>query len=99
MYKTIIRLNDNVSEEQLYILSQVIEKAFVNRAGSLKNVSTHSHEFIFQGDEAFYGCLNLGMFSLRRQKGFLDYIKAMEWVDEDPDESCNMLDVFARHPI
>ena len=99
MYKTVIQLKDNIAGEELLSLSAVVEKAFVNRAGSLRNVSTQPREFVFQGAESHYGCLNLGMLDLREVTGFLRFVKSWEWVDEDPDECCSMLEVFARHPI
>lgn len=95
-YKTIIRLKDGVSEDLLRDLTDTIEKAFVNREGSLQNVSDKPCEFVFQGDESYYGCLDLGMLALREVPGFLDFVQAWAWVDVDPDECCNMLEVFAN---
>ena len=99
MYKTIIHLKDDVSGDLLLSLSKTIEKAFVNRVGSLRNVSAKPREFIFQGDESYYGCLDLGMLSLGGTRGFLNFVQAWKWVDEDPDENCDMIEVFTRHPL
>lgn len=99
MYKTIICLKDDVSGELLLSLSKTIEKAFVNRVGSLQNIGSHPREFIFQCGEDYYGCLDLGMLDLREVPGVLPYIKTWTWIDEDPDENCDMLEVFARHPL
>lgn len=98
-YKAIIRLKDSVGGELLAALANTIEKAFVNRAGSLQNVSDSPREFVFQGDESHYGCLDLGMLDLREIPGFLEYVESWDWVDTDPSECCNMLEVFARHPL
>ena len=99
MYKTIIHLKENIPDELLRSLASVIERAFINRAGSLRNVSTEPHEFVFQGGENQYGCLDLGMLSLGRTQGFLNFVQAWKWIDEDPDESCDMIEVFAQHPL
>lgn len=98
-YMTIIRLKDSVSGDLLRSLTETIEKAFVNRAGSLQNTGSNPREFIFQGGEEYYGCLDLGMFYLREVPGVMPFIKTWEWVDEDPDENCDMLEVFARYPL
>ena len=98
-YKTIICLKDDVSGNQLQYVMETIEKSFVNRAGSLRNISNNPYEFVFEGDEDYYGCLQLGMLHLAEIKGFIDYIKSFEWVDTDPNECCDMLEVFARHPL
>ena len=98
-YKTIIRLKDDVSGDLLATLASTIEKAFVNRAGTLQNVSDKPREFVFQGGESCYGCLELGMLDLREITGFLNYVEAWDWIDIDPDECCDMLEVYARHPV
>ena len=99
MYKTIIHLKDNIPDELLRSLASMIERAFINRAGSLRNVSTEPHKFVFQGGENQYGCLDLGMLSLGGTQGLLNFVQAWKWVDEDPDESCDMIEVFAQHPL
>ena len=97
MYKTVICLKDTISDELLHKLIPVIENAFANRAGSLQNVSDRPREFVFQGEESHYGCLDLGILDLGEIPGFLQLVRSWEWIDEDPDECCSMLEVFARH--
>ena len=99
MYKTIIKIKDDIPDSALHAIHDVVSGAFLNRAGALKNVSASPYEFIFESDESGYGCLELGMFSLRRQQSFLDHVASWSWIDADPDESCNMLEVFARHAV
>ena len=99
MFKTVIRLKDAVSNERLLFLTPVIENAFTNRAGSLRNVSDHPREFVFQGNRSDCSCLDLGMLTLAEQVGFLQYVQSWDWVDERPQECCSMLDVIARHPL
>lgn len=97
MYKTIIRLQSNIPTTIFPDLVKSISKAFDNREGRLYNKSDNQYEFIFEGSEKYYGCLEVGAFSLRRQNDILKYISSWDWIDENPDESCSMLEVFARH--
>ena len=76
MYQTIICLKDSVSGNLLHLLTETIEKAFTNRAGSLQNTGSNPREFIFQGGEEYYGCLDLGMLDLCGTRGFLGVVQA-----------------------
>lgn len=98
-YMFIIRLKDTVSDEQLALVTKLIEKAFDNRAGCLKNVSTEPRVFVFHGDTDARGPLDLGALALVETKGFLELVESWDYLDERPAECCNMLDVFARHPL
>lgn len=97
MYQTIINIKSSVQIDTLKELHLIAKNAFSNRAGKLNNVSDEPYCLIFEGDENYYGCLELGTFSLRREYGFIECIHSWQWIDADPDESCNMLEVFARH--
>ena len=98
LYQSILTLKDDVSDDLLRELTPIIETAFVNRAGCVKNISKTPRVFVFQGCRDEVGCMDLGMFALREIPGFLSYVKSWDWLDEDPPECCSMLDVFARHP-
>lgn len=94
MYSSIIEINKNVSGEKLASLREIAEKAFSNRAGSVKNSSKDSHMFIFEGEEKDYGCLDLGVLNLGKSKIFLDNTSAWRWVEDDPGECCDMLELL-----
>ena len=79
----------------LTAIYEAAAKAFHNRAGKLENISKEAHMLIFEGDSGAYPCLELGTFALKDTVGILDYISSWEWIDEDPDESCDMLRVFS----
>ena len=98
LYQSILKLNDDVSDELLDELTPIIEAAFVNRAGCVKNISSTPREFVFQGCRDEVSCMDLAMFALRDTPGFLSYVKSWDWLDEDPPECCSILDVFARYP-
>lgn len=95
MYRTIIELKKGLPEDILEELRHIAEKAFNNRAGVLKNVSEEPHLLIYEGDFNDYGCLELGMYSLEENKKFFSKVVKWDWIDEDPNENENMLEVFA----
>lgn len=96
MYSSIIEIKKNVSREILINLRDVAEKAFSNRAGSVKNSSEDPYKFVFKGDEDKFGCLEVGMLELEDKHDFLEKIHAWHWVDdEDPSENCDILRVLA----
>ena len=95
MYSTIIEIKSSITDDMLNKLHYIVESAFSNRAGSVKNSSNEPHLFIFTGGENDYGCLEVGMLTLKRVETFLNCVKSWKWIDEDPDECCDVLKVFA----
>lgn len=97
MYKNVIEIRRDVPEEVLKKLSCIAEKAFDNRAGKVSNVSDSPYCFIYEGGEEKYACLEVGMLTLKKEKEFLSFVRAWQWVDEDePQECCDMLKIFAE---
>lgn len=93
MYKHIIEIKSTVSEERLKELLNIASRKFDNRAGKVLNVSNEPYLFIFEGGEADYGCMNIGMLDLWDNKDFLSDVKDWNWIDEEePDESCNVIE-------
>jgi hypothetical protein len=95
MYSTVINFKENIPEDVLYSLKKTCEKAFDNRAGKATSRYEKTNGIVFEGGEDLYGCLQLGVFALYKAKGFTDTVKSWDWLDEDPDESHNVLDVLA----
>ena len=86
MYSSIIEIKKNVSGETLERLRKTVEKAFSNRAGSVKNSSNNPYKFVFKGGED----------KLKRENDVLNQIASWNWVDdEEPDENCDILKVLA----
>ncbi len=100
MYKNIIDIRREVSQEDLQVLMSMADKAFDNRAGKVENSSTSPYRLVYQGGEGEYGCLNLGMLSLCGSKGFISRVLNWNWIDEDePDESCDVMkEMMAKNP-
>ncbi len=96
MYKNVIDIRREVSQEDLQILMSMADKAFNSRAGKVENSSTSPYRLIYQGGEREYGCLEVGMLNLKREAKFLNSVAAWQWVDDDPSECCDMLRLFTR---
>lgn len=94
MYSSVIEIKKNVSGETLDRLREVAEKAFSNRAGSVKNSSSDPYRFVFMGGEKDYGCLDLGVAELGETDSFVRQVNSWQWLDDDPDESCDVLEVY-----
>lgn len=58
----------------------------------MRDVSDSPYGFVFQGGEADYRCLNLGMSDLWDKKKFVACVQNGHWVDEtEPNESSDVL--------
>lgn len=95
MYKNVIKLKDNLPAFMYIDLCAVANKAFNNRAGKIVNTSSFSSELVFAGNKGDYGCLIVGVMSLKKNKDFLSCVKSWQWIDINPSESCDVLKIFA----
>ena len=96
MYRNVIDIRREVPKDVLKRLVVIADKAFNNRAGKVKNVSRFPYRFIYEGGESEYGCLEVGMLNLKREAGFLNCVSAWKWVDDDPNECCDLLKLFTK---
>jgi len=97
MYKTIIEFKNGLTEEKINELVNLCNKAFDNRAGKAIGMTEKQNHISFEGGENLYGCLRLGTFAAYNISGFIQYLKSWIWIEEDPDECCDMLELFAKH--
>lgn len=96
MYKVIIELKKDISEDVLKKLTEIINAAFDNRGGKVSDSCADSlYRFEFVGSEADYSCLDLGTVILKREELFWDSVCLWEWEDEDPDECCDIIKEFS----
>lgn len=96
MYSSIIEIKKTVPGEMLVNLRKATERAFSNRAGSVRNSSDNPYRLVFRGGEDKFGCLELGMLELKHENYVLDQIASWHWIDdEDPNENCDILKVLA----
>jgi hypothetical protein len=95
MYKNIITIKNDAPNEKLLPIYEIAVNAFNNRAGKLENTSKNPYILVFEGGDNYYACLEIGMFELKDNKDFMDCVQAWQWVDNNPDESCDMLKVFS----
>ena len=92
MYKSIIDIRREVPKEKLDILVAMANKAFNNRAGQVKNRSNSPYRLSYEGEESQFGCLQLGMLTLEKEKEFLACVSAWNWIDEEePEENEDIL--------
>lgn len=96
MYSSIIEIKKTVPSETLVNLRKIAEKAFSNRAGSVENTSNSPYRLVFKGGEDKFGCLEVGMLELKRERDVLSQIASWHWIDDDdPGENCDILKVLA----
>jgi hypothetical protein len=95
MYQTVIAFKDGLTGDDLKELREMCDRAFNNRAGRAVGRSDAAGRLIYEGGEALYGCLSLGVFNLGEVNVFKAAVSKWEWIDAEPDESCDMLEVIA----
>lgn len=96
MYSTVIELKNNIAGDILNRLKKNIESAFENIGGKVINRSEDPFRFEFTGGEEAYACLDLGLLKLKREQEFRASVDKWEWIDEDPAECCDIIEVFSE---
>lgn len=96
MYRHIIEFKDTLPAEDITNRISIANEAFDNRGGKIAGIKKGAFIIVFEGDETKYGCLSLGMLALEKNKDFLECVKCWNYEDEEePDENCDVLEVFA----
>lgn len=99
MYKSVIEFREGLPADELERLAAVADRAFNNRAGRVRNMSSNPYCLSYEGGEPDFGCLELGMLALEKQKDFLACVKAWNWIDEEePEENEDILETI-RIPV
>ena len=97
MYRHVIEIQKETPKDILATLIAIADNAFDNRVGKVRNVSDLPYKLVYEGGENEFGCLDLGMLALEKDKMFLNHVISWQWIDEEePDESCDILEVFSR---
>lgn len=98
MYKVIIELKKDISEDVLKKLTEIINAAFDNRGGKVSDFCADSlYRFEFAGEtENEYGCLQLGILNLKESVLFRAHVSECRWLEDDDDECCDVLEIFAK---
>ncbi|MCL2591971.1 MAG: hypothetical protein FWD82_01275 [Defluviitaleaceae bacterium] len=97
MYKTVIEFKNDIPNEKMNELFNLCDEAFDNRIGRATRLIELENQVAYEGDEALCGCLQIGTSILRRTDGFLKYVKSWEWIEDDPDECCDMFEIFEKY--
>lgn len=95
MYSTVIEIKKDISDDRLRELTNIIEQAFNNRVGKVKNTGTDVYNFTFRSPNT-RDVLELGILNLAEDRKLLDCVQNWKWIDEDPDESCDVLQIFLK---
>lgn len=98
MYRTIIEIKEDTPKEMLEEIKELCIAAHRNRAGEVKLKPISDYSFAFEGEEEDYGCLTLANLDLNDSRKFTKCIKAWLWEDEEPNESCDILQSLA-YPV
>jgi hypothetical protein len=99
LYKNVIDIRTEVPNDVLKVLVTKANAAFNNRAGRVENVSTSPYRFIYEGGENEYACLEVGMLTLKKESDFLSFVSSWQWIDDDPDECCDLLKLFNKEGL
>jgi hypothetical protein len=95
MYQTVIAFKDGLTGDDLKELREICDRAFNNRAGRAVGRNDAAGRLIYEGGEELYGCLSLGNLALYEIEMFKDAITNWDWIDEDPDESHDVLEALS----
>ena len=60
----------------------------------MKNTGTAPYYFVFAGGEDEYGCLDLGTLELKNEKLFLNNVLNWDWIEDNPGECCDLIELF-----
>lgn len=95
MYRTIIELKKEISDSEYARIKTLIERAFRNRAGSVKNFSQEKYLFVFETKEHdLFCCLGIAILDLWEQ-GFEPYFEKWLWEEDvDPSENADLKKMF-----
>lgn len=99
MYRTIIDIKKSVNNNKLSEIRDICISAYNNRIGTIKIKQPSERRFIFEGQEKDYECLQLGFLTLEDFPLFMENVESWKWEDEDPDESCDLLDISLRYGV
>jgi|GEM_PF-258231 len=92
MYKVIIELKKDISDETLKELTTIINKAFDNRDGKVVGTKTNSpYCFEFSGDQDKYNCLDLSVGNLKKIELFWENVGIWRWEEDDERKSRDLV--------
>lgn len=96
MYRTIIKLKDNTPASVAKEIREICIKAHHNYVGKIDIKDVSPIEYVFEAAEKDYNCLQYGSLCLDDIPVFKEWVKEWNWEDEDPNESCNLIEVFSK---
>lgn len=95
MYRTVIKLKDNLPEDKLIKIHKIANLCYDNNAGKIENSSKDKYTLIFEGDQDnHYGCTLSGNSRLYKIKGFKELVESWTWVDTDEGDIEDVLEIL-----
>lgn len=91
MYRDIIIFKDDTPKDVLAELKEICIRAHDDIAGKVDIKEVSNRHFVFEGEEPYYECLQLGYLELDESPLFRKHINSWHWEDEEPAESCDLL--------
>ena len=96
MYQVIIQFKKDLPEETLHEMKNACDKAFDNRSGRVARTQSNDPlRLVYEGEEEYFGCLQLGILALNKVKGFKECVSKWDWIDEEPNENHCILEAMA----
>lgn len=95
MYQCMIQFKNDLPEKTLHEMKNACDIAFNNRAGKVTRREINSFCVVYEGEEEYFGCLQLGVVTLDEVKGFKKCVEKWDWIDEEPDENHCILEALS----
>ncbi len=96
MYKVIIELKKDISEDVLKKLTEIINSAFDSGVGKVVNsCTTSAYCFEFVGTRNEYECLDVGVGDLGEMELFLNNICVWKWEEDNEFECCDLIKLYS----
>jgi hypothetical protein len=95
MYRTIIKLKKELSQEMINEVTSIALDHYDNFAGKLDNISKDPYVILFEGvSEKDFACMDLGTVNLAGSD-FLQYVSEWNFFDdENPCDNCDVLKLY-----
>lgn len=98
MYQSIIQLDNKLPDEKIQEITKLIDAAFDNRCGKVINSSNNPYILKYEGSKKDYPCMDISQIELiTNSPEVLNYIVAWNWVDEIPEENCDMMEIYKKY--
>ena len=97
-YFCVIKIKKRIALEDIAELMDIADQAFSNSVGVIRNISEHSHLFIYCSNLDNLSCLELGMSTLLKDDYFLTSVRSVQLIDtEESANDIERLDTLRKY--